>query len=143
MNDHDFILITRSCHSMAEAAAKIGLHFSTFKKKAVRLNCYVTNQGGRGHIKSNNRKIPLSEILNGLHPQYSTFKLKLRLFSEGVKENKCEECGCSEWNGKQLNCELDHINGNSSDHRLKNLRIICPNCHSQTETYRFKRGKQK
>ena len=38
-------------------------------------------------------------------------------------------------------CELDHINGDPTDHRLENLRLICPNCHSLTPTYRFRRGK--
>jgi len=48
---------------------------------------------------------------------------------------KCGECGISEWNNKKLALHLDHINGKNSDHRLDNLRFLCPNCHSQTETY--------
>jgi hypothetical protein len=48
----------------------------------------------------------------------------------------CNECGIGEsWNGKQLTLQLDHINGNSDDNGLNNLRLLCPNCHSQTETY--------
>ena len=62
---------------------------------------------------------------------------------EGLKEDKCEICGCSnEWNGKPLILQLDHINGNHSDNRLENLRIVCPNCHSQTETFSNKRAKK-
>lgn len=82
------------------------------------------------------RKItPIEEILNGLHPTFQTSKVKVKLFTSGLKENKCEECGISEWNGKPLVMHLDHVNGRSDDHRIENLKILCPNCHSQTETY--------
>ena len=56
-----------------------------------------------------------------------------------IKENllpyKCAICGNTEWNGKTLSLELDHINGINNDNRLENLRFLCPNCHSQTTTY--------
>ena len=45
------------------------------------------------------------------------------------------ECGISEWLGNPLALQLDHINGVNNDHRLTNLRFLCPNCHSQTDTY--------
>jgi hypothetical protein len=83
----------------------------------------------------NNIKIPLNEILEGKHPYYQTFKLNKRLLKEKVFDNRCSICYINSWNNKQINIQLDHINGISSDHRLENLRMICPNCHSQTETY--------
>ncbi len=52
-----------------------------------------------------------------------------------IKYN-CDKCGIYNWNGKEISLELDHINGNSRDNRLKNLRLLCPNCHSQTNTFR-------
>lgn len=79
--------------------------------------------------------IPLHEILDGKHPSYQTFKLKGKLLSEGVKTNKCEDCGIEEWNGKTINMQLDHVDGNSHNHVLSNLKMLCPNCHSQTITY--------
>ena len=47
-------------------------------------------------------------------------------------------CGLSEWINGKLVLELDHINGDHTDNRIENLRFLCPNCHSQTETFRSK-----
>lgn len=50
--------------------------------------------------------------------------------------NKCDICKMSPiWNCKEISFDLDHIDGNSSNHYRKNLRVICPNCHRQTETF--------
>lgn len=80
---------------------------------------------------------PLIEILV-LGSSYQTNKLRIRLLREGVKEHRCEVCGLSEWLGSPIPLELDHINGINNDHRLHNLRLICPNCHAQTDNYRGK-----
>lgn len=54
------------------------------------------------------------------------------------QENKCARCNLTDWLGEKLTLELDHINGNSSNNTESNLRCICPNCHSQTPTYKAK-----
>ncbi len=87
-----------------------------------------------GGVPSN--RIPLEEILDGQHPSYPPAKLKKRLISAGLKKDECEDCGIPNiWNDKPLTLQCDHINGDNRDHRLANLRILCPNCHSQTPTY--------
>ena len=53
-----------------------------------------------------------------------------------IPYDKCWMCGLSEWINGKLTLELDHINGISNDHRIENLRFLCPNCHSQTDTFR-------
>ena len=58
-----------------------------------------------------------------------------RLVREGIKEYKCIICGRDKWNDIPLTLHLDHINGDNTDNRIENLRILCPNCHSQTITY--------
>lgn len=68
-----------------------------------------------------------------------SYKLKLRLFQERLKEPKCEICGWAEKsNDGRIPVELDHINGIRTDNRLANLRILCPNCHSLQTTHRGK-----
>jgi hypothetical protein len=62
------------------------------------------------------------------------FSIKKWLKEE--KNNTCEMCGISEWNGKILPMEVDHIDGNTKNNNLSNLRVLCPNCHSQTPTWR-------
>ena len=61
--------------------------------------------------------------------------VKARLLNEGLKQNRCETCGITEWRGKPLNMELHHVNGDGSDNRLENLQLLCGNCHSQTDNW--------
>lgn len=91
--------------------------------------------------EKNISKLGLDEILvNG--KAYSSGKLKTRLIKSGLKEDICEECGISEWNGKKLILQLHHINGDHNDNRLENLQILCPNCHSLTENFSNKKAKE-
>lgn len=67
---------------------------------------------------------------------YSPGLLKKRLIEEKYLENKCAICGLDPvWNDIPLVLVFDHINGVSNDHRLHNLRLLCPNCNSQTDTF--------
>lgn len=87
-----------------------------------------------GFIKNKNT-IPLSEIMVE-NSTYGTNHLKRRLVKEKVLEYFCEKCkNKGSWMGEKLILQLEHKNGKSRDHRLENLCFLCPNCHSQTETY--------
>ena len=75
---------------------------------------------------------------------YNRGHLKERLYSEKIKERKCEICGQGEeWNGKKMSLILDHINGIWNDNRIENLRIVCPNCNATLETHCGKQKKKK
>lgn len=141
IDDQTFRAACEDAQSMAEAASILGLHFNSFKKRAIELGCYKPNQAGIG-IRKNAPKTPLEDIIyHGLHPQYQSYKLKKRLLAEGVKSYQCETCQLSSWRGEELSLELHHIDGVRTNHHLSNLKLLCPNCHSQTDTFRARNKK--
>jgi DNA-binding CsgD family transcriptional regulator len=68
--------------------------------------------------------------------------LKTRLLRLGLKDRRCERCGISDWHGQPLAVALHHINGDRLDNRLENLELLCPNCHSQTDTFSGRNGRR-
>ena len=82
---------------------------------------------------------PLEEILVEKSTYTNTASLHRRLVSQGLLQNCCQICNLTNWLGRPLTLHLDHINGNHIDNRIENLRILCPNCHAQTETYSNKK----
>ncbi|HSX19315.1 MAG TPA: HNH endonuclease signature motif containing protein [Candidatus Saccharimonadales bacterium] len=85
--------------------------------------------------------LKLEEILVE-NSYFQSFKLKKRLFTIGLKQRHCEECGWAKMSDDgRLPLELDHINGDPRDNRLENLRVLCPNCHSLKPTHRGRNRK--
>jgi hypothetical protein len=143
ISDEEIVKAILDSKTMSQACSKLSMKFNSFKRKAKALGLYSPNPGGKGTNKPSKKKIPIEDILKGSHPQYQTFKLKQRLVKENYFKNECSICGISEWNGELLPLELDHVDGDSTNHTIQNLRILCPNCHSQTETFRGKnKGKK-
>ena len=70
-------------------------------------------------------------------------KLKNRLIEEGIKEYKCERCKNIEWEGEPIPLQIHHINGIHNDNRIENIQLLCPNCHSLTDTYAGKNANRK
>jgi 5-methylcytosine-specific restriction endonuclease McrA len=132
------IEVCQTSSSMAKAASVLHIHFNTLKRLALLYNCYKPNQGLKGGNKNSPVKMILQDILDGRHPHFQTYKLKNRMIKSGIIKNNCTICGIDTWNSKKINLELDHIDGNRFNHILSNLRLLCPNCHSQTDTYRSK-----
>ena len=99
--------------SGAAAAVKLGIKYDTFRVHAKRLGVFFTNQSGKGISKSKKDgldKFPLQEIFDGKHPQYQSNKLRKRMFSEKIKQERCECCGASSWLGKKLSIKRDNPN---------------------------------
>ena len=93
--------------------------------------------------KMNSRpKYELSKLLVKDCNYSNHTRLKKRILLDGLLEQKCSICGISEWQGKPLVLQLDHINGDNRDNRIENLRLLCPNCHSQTDTFCGKNKKE-
>jgi rubrerythrin len=102
------------------------LHFSKYLGKA--------SNSGEKHKGGIKKRIP-DEVLI-LNLKKKNRKHTKRALIEKGRPYICEICGLlPEWNGKILTLQLDHKNGNGLDDREENLRFVCPNCHSQTETF--------
>jgi hypothetical protein len=123
-----------------------GGNYKTVDNLVKKFNLDTSHWTGKGHLKGKSnkwvKKLYETKDLLTESNTFQTYKLKQRLLKEGFLENKCSECGITNWNNKNLNMHLDHINGKSDDHRLENIRMLCPNCHSQTETYCAKNKKK-
>lgn len=134
------VFACKTSQSMAEAARKLNCHLNTFSRYAKKYGVYKPNMGLKGCKRPKRSKIKTKDILkNKCYCQ--TFKLKNRLLDEGIKEHRCELCGRITWNGKPISLELHHVDGNPYNNRLRNLKILCPNCHAQTDNYRSKNKK--
>ncbi len=140
----------KKSRSIRQILHKLGLreaggNYAQIKKYLHFYNIDISHLKGRGWNKGMkipfHPKIPLEKILVR-NSNYQSYKLKARLFRNRIKKRACEICG---WAEKSLDgripLELDHINGNSRDNRLKNLRILCPNCHSLQPTHRGRNRK--
>ncbi len=78
--------------------------------------------------------MPIEDLLVAGRPS-SRNHIKQRIMGAGLKENRCEICGITDWMGKPLNMELHHVNGDGLDNRLENLQLLCGNCHAQTDNW--------
>lgn len=122
--------------SAREASILLNVTYTSFIRYAKKFGLYKPNQGGKGTAKPNVKaRIPLDELLQK-NVKFKSAALKQKLFDAGLKENVCEECGQQpHHNDKPLVMQLDHIDGDNMNNELANLRILCPNCHTQTPTY--------
>ena len=145
------IAVTKS-KNITEVIEKLGLraaggNFSTIKKyiKQYNINTDHFVDFRIETLKKNSRikQIPLENLLVK-NCKYKSSVLKRRLVAAGLLKDECYICGLkTKWCGKPIVLQLDHINGVHSDCRLKNLRVLCPNCHSQAENFAGKSSKKK
>lgn len=129
--------------TLADVLRRINLkvqpgNYRTVKMAIEKLGIDTSHFLGSSYLKGRVR-VGMRRELDEVMVQNSTYHtqhLKKRLLREGILENLCSACGqLPEWEGKSLVMVLDHINGVNNDHRLENLRLLCPNCNSQTETF--------
>ena len=116
-------------HTYRECRAEFGFSAESWRKAA-----------RRGEITPRSLRWPLERLLAKSKSRHT---VKKRLLEIGLLVNRCDECGLTEWRQRPLTMQLHHRNGVRNDHRLENLHMLCPNCHSQTPTFAAKNKKQK
>jgi Zn finger protein HypA/HybF involved in hydrogenase expression len=114
-------------------------NYKSFHKKVKLYNIDINHFLGQSHLRGashqTKKSIPLADILVEDSMFSNTASLKIKLLKTNLLKYECYNCGISSWKDKDLILQLDHINGIWNDNRLENLRLLCPNCHSQTETF--------
>ena len=138
----------KSSVSIAEALRKLGIkdqggNYRIINSFIKENNIDVSHMKNQAHNKGKKLgyKRDISEYLLN-NRKIQSFKLHKRLIKEGLFRPVCSICKNTEWNFLPIPLELDHINGVNSDNTLSNLRLVCPNCHAQTNTYRGKNKKK-
>ena len=147
--DEDFSAAVRANISISGVLRALGLstspgNYMTFKRAAQRLRIDTSHFKGQAHGTSKSPKTrPIEELL-AYGSNIASRALRQRLIKAKLLSETCSECGLPpNWQGKHLTIQLDHINGDPFDNRLTNLRLLCPNCHSQTTTFRRTTGRYK
>ena len=124
-----------------------GHNYNTLRKYIEEFECDLTvinknrNDFRDNTLKKTRKIIPLNDIITGKYNGTYKGKLKERLIQEGYKEERCEKCGLTEWLDNPIPLQLHHKDGNHDNNLLENLELLCPNCHSLTDTYAGKNVK--
>jgi Zn finger protein HypA/HybF involved in hydrogenase expression len=151
----EIISFLKSSDSVTDVLRKVGLSTNgSGTRKSLQKVCkefeifdlYVElkSKGKHSYRQKSHPKLSLTEMLTE-NSSVSRGRLKERLLKEELIKNVCSECGCGLsglWNGKKITMVLDHINGINNDNRLENLRMLCPNCNSQQDTFAGRNAKK-
>lgn len=148
--NEQFIYAVKTSRSYREVMIALGLspygfNYNTLYRNIKRLNLSIDHFYSKLELleiaKSNRKKLSDEELftINQIDRKY----VKKRILEKNLIPYCCEICKLTSWQEKEISLHLDHKNGNNTDNRLENLRFLCPNCHSQTETYCGKNIKHK
>lgn len=143
-NREQMVAAAQMSKSMREIALRLGLNesggtFLTMKRRLKEWEIDTSHFLGKGARKGTqpHNAVLLDDVLENRAYLRSSY-LKEKLLKAGKLEYRClgENCGLVEWHGKPLVLELEHVDGNKKNNSLDNLKLLCPNCHSQTDTWR-------
>ena len=143
LSDEQFVELLKKSSTISEVLFKLGYTvkgnswgYSQVKRRMDDLNLdYSIFKGKSAVINTNKLNNVRKEDILKENCKHQRTVLRRYIIKNNLIPYKCAICGCTEWQGKTLSLELDHINGVNNDNRLENLRFLCPNCHSQTSTY--------
>jgi len=147
-SEDELRLAISKSRSIRQALINLGIsckggNYRVIHKAIAKYNIDISHftQLGWAKDKTFGPKRNIQEYLSNKYP-IGSFRLKNRLLSEGILDPVCSSCSSTIWLDKPIPLELDHIDGNSQNNSLENLRLLCPNCHAFTSTYRGKNKKK-
>lgn len=118
-------------------------NFRSFHSAVRRLGLDTSHFLGRSHGTSVVPKAKPVDYYLVDGSNIASSSLRRKLLRHKLIEEKCAECDLGPvWNGKPITLQLDHVNGDSFDNRLENLRLLCPNCHTQTDNFGSKKDRE-
>ncbi len=151
-------LLVKDCTNLSDMVRKLnnttkahGSLVAYLKKKLIQHGIDFSHFNGKNWCKgltnptylAYNKEDFIKKFLILNSPFIRTSNLKAKLIKFGLKDYKCEDCGNNGiWNNKPLTLQLDHEDGNNQNNELSNLKIKCPNCHTQTDTYAGKNNRK-
>ena len=137
----------KSTTSVAQVLIKLGLKGKGSHKSVVemiRINQLdISHFTGAGWARGKKlpRRTKTDDYLSN-KVRITSHKLRLRLLDDKILSPQCSSCNLTEWLGNPMPLELDHVDGNHKNNELSNLRLLCPNCHVFTPTYKTKNWKK-
>lgn len=147
MSSDEFRQLVQSSESISDILRKYNYSASSgtmsriVKARILEEHIDISHFSKNGWQGGSKPKYDLSEILVENSHYENIGSLKRRILKAGLLKYECAECSNNGyWNGKPLSLQLKHKNGKHNDHRLSNLCFLCPNCHSQTDTYSGKKN---
>ena len=143
LTDHaEVARVVANSRSLAEAIRGLGGAVNSHSYRRLRTHIathqldvsHMTGQAWASGRTLPASRVPVAELLG--RERINTTTLRLKLLAEGYKQHRCEACGRTTWEAQPIPLELDHVDGNRTNNTLANIRLLCPNCHALTPTYR-------
>lgn len=119
----------------AEIARRLKCKIDTLNSYLIKMGIeYTGNKGRRGKSRTGESYISADHYFYKNSPIHSS-QLRIKILKEGLKPHQCESCKLTQWLGKPIPLELEHIDGDHYNNQWENLKLLCPNCHQLTPTH--------